>query len=170
MNISKVAFTLGLFFTSLLLTDQVSAETPAGASPPLSSAVLNISENFTIAGELDHSVVTTLPRDTILIDLRTAPEGTAAERVFVEGQGFQYENFAIGKDGLGQTQLDGFAKVISDNPNSPVILYCRSGNRASLLYAAHLVETGQDVDSAWDVIKPLARPEIEKALRAFVAK
>jgi uncharacterized protein (TIGR01244 family) len=166
MKISKIlAITVSLFCAGQLLAESTTVE-----QATLSDAVLNISENFIIAGALNHSVVTTLSRDTILIDLRTAPEGTAEERVFVEGQGLQYENFPIGKDGLGQSQLDGFAKVISDNPDSPVVLYCRSGNRASLLYAAHLVETGQDVDAAWEVVKPLARPEIEKALRAFVAK
>lgn len=166
MKVSKIlAITISLFGAGQLL-----AETPTGEPAPLSSAVLNISEKFTIAGALNHSVVTTLPRDTILIDLRTTPEGTAEERVFVEGLGFQYENFPIGADGLGREQLEWFAKVLSDNPERPVILYCRSGNRASLLYAAHLVETGQNVDAAWDVVKPLARPEIEKALRAFIAK
>ena len=166
MKISRIlAIALSLFCAGQLL-----AESPTVEPAPLSDAMLNISENLTIAGALNHSVVTTLSRDTILIDLRTAPEGTAKERIFTEGQGFQYENFPIGKDGLGQSQLDGFAKVLNDNPHSPIVLYCRSGNRASLLYAAHLVETGQNVDAAWEVVKPLARPEIEKALRAFVAK
>ena len=152
----------------MLMAVQVCASEANSAPAPLSNALLEISEHLTLAGTLDPAVVTTLPRDTILVDLKTLEEGTDVERAFVEGQGLRYENFPIGADGLKQEQLDNFAAVLQHNPNIPILLYCRSGNRAGLLYAAHLVASGMTADTAWNVVQPLVRPETQQAFRAYL--
>jgi len=70
-----------------------------------------------------------------IIDLRTPPEGTGAEKAAVEEQGLRYVNIPtlVG----GKKQAEKLEEILSDPDAKPAILHCRSGSRVKQVWAAY---------------------------------
>lgn len=72
-----------------------------------------------------------------VIDLRTPPEGTFAEKVMVEKRGIRYVNIPVTDSSLGADQANQLKAVLSENGARPAIVHCSSGNRVEALWALY---------------------------------
>ncbi len=129
--------------------------------------VLQVSEQVTLAGVLHNAAIVDLDVNTLVIDLRTKEEGIQQAEQAIRSAGLQYAHIPIGKDGLAGTQAADYSKLLAENPHKPVLLFCRSGNRAGLLHATYLLNQGEDVDTAISVVTPIVRKEVVAAIRKY---
>ena len=77
-----------------------------------------------------------------LLDLRTAAEGTAAERDAAATQGLSYHNIEIGGDPPTAEQLAEFTTIVESNDSYPLLIHCASGNRVGSVWAMYRVAHG----------------------------
>lgn len=67
------------------------------------------------------------------------PEIAAAARA----QGLSYTAIPVGHGGFSQPQVDAMAEIL-DNAGGPVLAYCRSGTRSTLLWSLARASLGDD--------------------------
>ena len=121
----------------------------AAESAALSAYLLEVSPHVTLAGELNAEMADQLPTDITVIDLRTEAEGTATEAERFAELNVPYVNIPIGPEGLSESTVDQFAQTLQKLDGRRAVIHCRSGNRAALLWAVHLMNQGQSADEAY---------------------
>ena len=145
----------------------------AYASPPgnpVSEYELKVSERVVLAGLLNDQALAQLQNENALvIDLRTPEEGIAVESAAMQNAGVEYHNLPIGKDGLSAETRSSFATLLDEHPDQSVLVHCRSGNRAGLLWATYLMDGGASTDEALAVVDGIVTSEgVVKAIKAHV--
>lgn len=110
----------------------------------------------------------------MVIDLRSMDElGNCSEPATVSKLGMQYGRVLFEK----KTEID--PKVIEDidkqvdqSNDKPVLLFCKSGSRASAWLAIHLVKhKNKPVEEAITIAKTTGlKPEMEEAVRNYLKK
>lgn len=151
---------------TLVATSACDTEEAAPQPPPL-----KVSKNVTLAGPITEFAQSELrDSDTLVIDLRLADEeGTLEEGARLSEAGIRYLHFPMGRE-VTRDQVERFATALSENSDRPLLLHCSSGNRAGLLWAAHLIEQGGDAEQAIRLVSPIAnRVPIQQAIRDYQA-
>jgi uncharacterized protein (TIGR01244 family) len=145
----------------------------AYASPPgspVSEYELKVSDRVVLAGLLNDQALAQLQNEkALVIDLRTPEEGIAVESAAMHNAGVEYHNLPIGKGGLSLETRNSFAKLMHEHPDQPVLVHCRSGNRAGLLWATYLLDGGATPDEALAAVDGIVTSEdVIKAIKAHV--
>ena len=105
---------------------------------------------------------------TVVIDLRTAAEGSADEQAQMLDAGITYYNLPIGRAGLPAGSSAEFATLLQAHKNQPVVVHCRSGNRAGLLWATHLIDEGASNKSALNAVDGiLTSPGVRATIEGY---
>jgi uncharacterized protein (TIGR01244 family) len=168
IHFSILLLLIAAFGTSTIDAAEVLAVSKVQKAPSLP---LLVSESVTLAGELTEAQISTFNHQTLVIDLRTAEEGSQAEAEMLGAANIRYVNIPMSRKPLNKKTVDQFSKLILDNANSKVLVHCSSGNRAGLLWAAHLINQGTNVDKALTLVRPIATKEgTRKAIRLYAEK
>ena len=127
------------------------AAAPAAEAEPLT---VHTQDRWRIAGqpqpadlqreaELGTAMVVNLRTDEEVAQLDFDPQAEA------ESRGMRYIHIPLGGDaGYEPADVEAFAAAV-EQTDGPVLVYCRSGNRARMMWAAYMVQSGQmPVDSA----------------------
>ena len=85
--------------------------------------------------------------DTVVIDLRTANEGVEVESAQASQRRFRYINLPVGQE-LSRSLVADFEQQLKQHRNRPIIVHSSSGNRAGMLWAAHLLQSGVTLEKA----------------------
>ncbi len=110
---------------------------------------MQVSPGVYLSGELNKDRITDLAAsDALVVDLRTQPEGTAVEADELIKAGVGYVNLPIAGASIDPAAVASLASLLKSRGGAPVLLHCRSGNRAGMLYAAYLIDSGVSVDDA----------------------
>lgn len=83
----------------------------------------------------------------IIIDARTPPEGTAAEKNRVEALGMTYYNLPIG-NAIPIGHIGALDKILAQNEGKKILIHCVSGNRVGGLWADYQITKGADPKAA----------------------
>jgi uncharacterized protein (TIGR01244 family) len=136
---------------------------------PVSDYELEVSDRVVLAGLLDDGIESQLQKsNTVVVDLRTVAEGTADESAQMKRAGISYYNLPVGRSGLTADTREAFRKLLEEHPDQPVVVHCRSGNRAGLLWATHLMDEGATTDEALSSVNDIVTSDgIRKAIRAY---
>ncbi len=127
---------------------------------PVSDYELDPADGITLAGILNPDAIAQLQTDdAVVIDLRTAQEGVAEEAEQMKQAGISYFNLPVGRDGLSDTITSDFAALLEEHKGRPVVVHCRSGNRAGLLWATYLIEEGYSVTEALAAVDDIVTSE-----------
>ncbi len=103
-----------------------------------------------------------------VIDLRTKNEGTAEEKGLVDSVGIAYVNIPTTVAGITKEQVAQFTKAI-ESAETPVLIHCGSGNRASAMWASYRISKGVDPEVAIaEARKTGLRPPLEEKLREIM--
>ena len=70
------------------------------------------------------------------------PQGEAIAAA-ARAQGLSYTAIPVGHGGFSQPQVDAMAEIL-DNAGGPVLAYCRSGTRSTLLWSLARASLGDD--------------------------
>jgi len=70
-----------------------------------------------------------------IIDIRSPQEGIQEQKKLVESLGMRYVNIPVGYGRDLTPEADRLAEVLSDKAAKPAFVFCRSGNRARLLWS-----------------------------------
>ena len=123
----------------------------------LSPQQLAVSERVTLAGALNPDAAKSLARTgTLVVDLRGVDEEgrERAARAMIAA-GVRYQNIPVAGASVSAQQVELLETALRHNPNRQVVVHCASGNRAALLWAAHLITQGTDAASALASVQPI---------------
>lgn len=129
------------------------ADTPAySAASELASNYKKISKNLATSGSISKNTgalknLKTLGID-LIIDLRTANEGNEKEAISTREHGLNYLNLPIGKELPDAKTVSQFSQALKQHGDDDILVHCRSGNRAGLLWAMHRISEGLDTGIA----------------------
>lgn len=106
-----------------------------------------------------------------VLDLRTPEEGTAEEKVAVEGAGMRYVNLPVTKGAPSEEVIKGIEAVLADPDAGPVLIHCGSGNRVGTAWAIYRAKTGVPLDIAIEEGRTIGmRDSREEQVRALLAE
>lgn len=144
---------------------------PCGAADPLSSTLLPVGDSVTLAGKLAPDAAAQLRgTNTVVIDLRTPPEGTADESHAMWRNGVTYINLPTTGRVPARSEVELFDAIVAVNAGRPILVHCASGNRAGMLWAAHLLDTGTSLASAKETVaKVTTKAPIQVAIDGYAA-
>jgi uncharacterized protein (TIGR01244 family) len=156
--------TLPLLLCALLAT-------PCGAANPLSSTLLTVTDTVTLAGKLAPDAAAQLRgTNTVVIDLRTPAEGTADESHAMWRNGVTYINLPTTGQAPARSEIELFDAIVAVNSRRPILVHCASGNRAGMLWAAHLLDAGASLTSAKEAVAKVAtKAPIQAAIDGYAA-
>ena len=142
----------------------------ASTQLPISEYELQVSDQVTLAGLLDAKALKQLKDDgAVVVDLRTLPEGVIDESSSMQKADISYYNLPIGRDGMPAGTENAFAALLKQHPDQPVVVHCRSGNRAGLLWATHLMNEGATPGEALSSVDKIVTSDgIIAAIKAYV--
>ncbi|MEE4540323.1 MAG: TIGR01244 family sulfur transferase [Erythrobacter sp.] len=81
----------------------------------------------------------------------TAPQGATIEAL-ASAEGMAYVAIPIGPAGFGESDIDAMTEAL-DAADGPVLAYCRSGTRSTLLWALSQAKQGGDPDTIAEAAK-----------------
>lgn len=154
---------------SLLLSASVWADDGS----PFSAYLSEVGENRVLAGALDLEALRGSTAGTIrVVDLRTAAEGTADEASAAEALGLAYTNIPVSSAAVDPAQVAALREVLDGaNADDLVVIHCRTGNRAGLLWGAMQLEAGVPLQQVQeDVSGVVTAPPIAEGLEAYAKK
>ena len=156
-------------FTAIVVCLLVARVAAAPGSSPLSTNELRVGERVTLAGALKTDAVDTLRHeDAVVVDLRHADEGTSTERNRLADAGVTYYHLPMGGAAPEPATVATLAALLNDHPEQPLVIHCASGNRAGLLWASYLIDTGTSVEDALQAVAPIAvRASIRESIREY---
>ncbi len=168
MRATALAAGLGLVVVVAL----AAAGQSANPLPKIADGQLSVDERVLLAGVPDLEQLRQLPpATTVVVDLRTAAEGIEQEAAMLRERGYEYHNIPVAGATIDAAQLDqlrALAAANAANPDQMLIVHCRSGNRAAMLWGAYLLEQGQSLDQTMQTVGPgLTSDATRKALLDF---
>ena len=116
----------------------------AAFSPYLSQ----VADNVVLAGTLDLEALRTSHEGAIrVVDLRTEGEGAPEEAAAAAALGIDYTNIPVSSAAVDTAQVSALqAALAAAGADELVVVHCRTGNRAGLLYGAAQLEAGVPLD------------------------
>lgn len=144
----------------------------ANTNTPVSEYVLRVSDRVTLAGLLNEAAIDDLSdQGALVIDLRTTEEGIDAEQRKMSKANVTYAHLPMGRKPLPVATVNALKSLLADNSDQPVLIHCASGNRAGLLWAAHLLDAGTPLDEALAAVADIAtKTTTTDAIRAYAKK
>ena len=129
---------------------------------------LRVTDRVTLAGYPDAPMIADLKAsDALVIDLRR-PQEMNAQAPSLEQHQLQPVNIPLGGNPPRRTDVDRFERLLSEAGERPVVIYCTSGNRAGLLWAAMRIDRGVPVEDAIREVSDVAtRTDTVRAIRAY---
>lgn len=110
---------------------------------------LEVRPGVYLAGEINSARIDDLVASgAMVIDLRTQVEGTAEEAAALIAAGVGYVNLPVAGASVDPATVASVTSLLEARAGRPVVLHCRSGNRAGMLYAAHLIDRGVNAGDA----------------------
>jgi len=138
--------------------------------PQVSEQQLQVAPNVLLAGALTESGITALTNSGIMvIDLRTAQEGTAVEARQLSGLGIARTSLPIGR-GISHAQVSEFDQLLKESSEQKIVVHCASGNRAGMLWAAHLIDEGVSLQKAQSQVSGIVTKDSAKDVIAAYIK
>lgn len=139
-----------LALVSMLLLAAGCQSLSAPALPPdVAANQIEVEPGVHLAGSINPDRIEALAAsDALVIDLRTAKEGTEDEASSLRAAGVDYINLPTVGASIDPAAVATLTTLLDGRGNRPVVLHCRSGNRAGMLYAASRIAAGVDVESA----------------------
>jgi uncharacterized protein (TIGR01244 family) len=106
-----------------------------------------------------------------ILDLRTPPEGTEAERAAMEAQGLRYFNIPIARGAPSDDQIQRFTRLIEDAANQPLLIHCVSANRVGAMWTLYRLRQGVPFEIAMEEGRTVGmKPKRENMVRQMVGK
>jgi uncharacterized protein (TIGR01244 family) len=146
--------------------------TPLQAAAPMPAATqLRVADNVTVAGLLDADAATRLRgTETVVIDLRLPDEGTAAESHAMWRAGVVYINLPTTGAAPTRDDVELFDAIVGANAGRPILVHCASGNRAGMVWAAHLLDGGTSLADAKKAVRGVVtKASIDAAIDGYAA-
>ena len=159
-----------VFFTGM--TQASSGRVPFGHQVVAVQNYSRATEQIAISGLISDGGVPALAATGFktVIDLRTKNEGTAEEKALVDLAGMVYVNIPTTVAGITKEQVAEFTKVV-ESAQTPVLIHCGSGNRASAMWASYRITKGVDPEVAIEEARKTGlRPPLEEKLREIMLK
>lgn len=108
-----------------------------------------------------------------VVDMRTAPEGTAEEAKLAKSAGLAYHNLPVGKGWPEAEVFSQFTILVENEENYPMLIHCGSANRVGMVWAMYKLQSGVEHSSAMMEgrtigMKPAREDQLEKNLPAPV--
>ncbi len=118
------------------------------ATDAYSRYLKQVDERTVIAGLLDlEALRAEHPGEVLIVDLRTAEEGTAEEAAAAERLGFSYANIPVAGATVDPAQVAALRATLEQaDPEALLVVHCASGNRASMLWGAVQLEKGASLE------------------------
>jgi uncharacterized protein (TIGR01244 family) len=106
-----------------------------------------------------------------VLNLRTEQEGSLEERAKVEAAGLEYFNIPIGSDGIHESQVELFSKILGDSTKRPLLIHCASSNRVGAMWFIHeVLGEGKDESSALEEARKAGlKSSLEPAAREYIS-
>jgi len=154
---STLSLRASAFVALLLLSLAARAGDAAGA---YSEHLQQVDDHTVIAGALNLDALHAAhPADVLVVDLRTPPEGTAAEAEAAAALGIDYTNIPVAGTTVDPLQVEQLRAALADaNDDTLVVVHCASGNRAALLWGAMQLTDGASL------------PDVQAELSAVLTK
>lgn len=142
--LAVVAMSFGSAGSSVFAASSNSAEVPFGDKV---TAVFNYNRTrpgIATAGIIKPGGVGEVKRlgFRTVLDLRTAREGTAKEKVEVSAAGLSYINIEISRAKPTPQQIERFSSIVENPANFPLLVHCASANRVGALWTLYRVSKG----------------------------
>lgn len=104
----------------------------------------------------------------LIVDLRTSTEGTDEAAAQARKLGLRYQNIPVSGAVIDPDSVAALSAVLAANGQGDVIIHCRSGNRAGLLWGAVQLEQGVPLEEVLVGVSDIVnRPGIENALKDY---
>jgi protein tyrosine phosphatase (PTP) superfamily phosphohydrolase (DUF442 family) len=144
----------------------------ANSQIPVSEYVLQVSDRVTLAGLLNEAAIDDLSaQGALVIDLRTAEEGIDVEQQKLSDAKVTYAHLPMGRKPLPVATVAALNVLLTDHSDQDVVIHCASGNRAGLLWAAHLLDAGTPLEDALATVADIAtKTSTTDAIRAYAKK
>ncbi|MEZ5550485.1 MAG: sulfur transferase domain-containing protein [Pseudomonadales bacterium] len=153
-----------------LCTGLLTAAWTNAAEEPFGDPHLWIGDNLVIAGPPDLPALKAgFPGAVVIIDLRTAEEGTATEQAQAQDLGLTYHNLPVDGANIRDEQVLALDALLNSAPQEAlVVLHCASGNRAGMLWAAGEMRRGREVEDVLEQVAPVVtKAPVAAAVRAY---
>ena len=137
------------------------------AEEAVSQQTLRVTPEVTLAGALAPEAIQTLAAsDALVVDLRGAEEGSAVEARAMALAGVDYVHLPQTAQPPAVGDVEFFRDLLAVNGGRPVVVHCRSGNRAGLLWGAYRLQQGAALP---DVLTEVESIATSKVIRQAIA-
>ena len=164
-TITKLA-TLASAFLSVVAVGFARAAEDTPYSPYLSQ----VEDNVVLAGALDLDALRASREGTIrVIDRRTEGEGAPEEAAAAAALGISYTNIPVSSATIDSAQVAELKDALgAARPDELVVVHCRSGNRAGLLWGAAQLEAGVPLEVVQENVSGIVTSEpIAEGLESY---
>ena len=108
---------------------------------------------------------------TAVVNLRFPSETQYQEGPDIRAGGMSYVSYPIRGGMPDRKTVASFSSIMREYEGQSVLVHCGSGNRAGIIWAAHLLDQGLSVDAALEQVSAVAtRISSVKAIRAYAQK
>ncbi len=105
-------------------------------------SIYRLSETCAVSGQISAADIATLAVDGYATVICNRPDNEEFGQPLAsdvaaacEEHGIAFHNIPIDRNGLTQTMIEGFRAAVADS-DGPVLAYCRSGQRSSVIWQA----------------------------------
>ena len=151
--------------------DDQSTQVSEGAEFSVYSS--EVGENLVLAGELDLQALRAAHDGGILVvDLRTEKEGAPEEAAAAQALGLAYTNIPVSSAEIDASQVSALQQALDGaSADDLVVVHCRSGNRAGLLWGATQLEAGVPIGEVHERVSGIVTMEpISQGLEAYAKR
>lgn len=161
---------VGLLHASMASTTATTTATMAAASTELP----HYGRLYISAQPSDQVLADFKKREgAVVLDLRTMDElGNCSEPATTTRLGMRYQRVVFEKaQTIHPDVIAGIDRIVNASANKPVLVFCKTGNRASAWLAIHLVQQEQmPLENALALARGMGlKPAMEKSVRAYLA-
>jgi uncharacterized protein (TIGR01244 family) len=104
----------------------------------------------------------------LIVDLRTPGEGADETAIQARNLGLRYQSIPVSGAVIEPDSVAALSAALAANEQGDVIVHCRSGNRAGLLWGAVQLEHGVPLEEVLASVSGIVnRPGIENALKDY---
>ncbi len=144
----KFRFARKLVSASLLLLLPALTLGAEGAEEAYSEYLSQVEPNVVLAGAIDLDALQAAHEGAVhVVDLRTEAEGAPEEAAAAAAMGMTYTNIPVSSAAVNSAQVAELRAALDGvGADDLVVVHCRSGNRAGLLWGAMQLEAGVPLD------------------------
>ena len=131
------------------------------AGEAVSEQILQVTPEVTLTGALAPEAAQALAAsNTLVVDLRGTDEGADAEARAMALAGGDYVHLPQTGQPPAAGDVEFFRDLLAVNGDRPVVVHCRSGNRAALLWGAYRLDQGATLPEVLAEVEPIATSEV----------